>query len=353
MNYRREKDTDKDGYFYKPEVMSAVLKWLDGLATERCDMQIIRLLHRMFNVHAHRRPDAEEVWKILTTITTAPTITTDSLVSGEVYFCGPCCMPLQHGDPLLKTDLGVDPSQTKYGSSLPLHGAKSVSRNPCFKDRFDEDQLLGVSWKRNLRHWDYSILDVVQPGNYPHRLARKRIKPTSDGEIPIIAKNEAKILSKVKHRHIVTLHGTYRHGGVATLLFEPAADLDLRTYLELADPDRNQDRTVRVNLDFMRRSLGCLANALACTHGAGYDHGDIRPENILVNCDRIYLSKFSFGLATTKDRKESNQYLYRIKDKVGRLSLGRTEDIETSASTERSQRKEVRTSRSPCIPKRI
>ena len=337
-NYRCEKDTDKEGYFYKPEVTSAVLKWLDGLATERCDMQIIRLLHRMFNIHAHRRPDAEEVWKTLTTITTAPTITKDPL-----YFCGPCCMPLQYGDPLLKTDLGVGPSETRYASSLPLHEARSVSRNLYFKDKFDEDQLLDVSWKRNLRHWDNSILDVVQPGNYPHRLARKRIKSTGDGEVSVIAKNEAKILSKVKHRHIVTLHGTYRHGGVATLLFEPAADLDLRTYLELAT----------VNLDFMRRSFGCLANALACIHGAGYDHGDIRPENILVNGDRIYLSKFSFGLATTKDRRESNQYLYRVKDKFGRLSLGGSEDVEASASTERQQRKEVRTSCSARIPKRI
>ena len=346
--YRTKADPDGEGYFRKPEVMSAVLKWLDDLATERCDVQIVRLLRDMFSIKPSHRPNAERVWKVLTTITTFSSYS-------AIYFCGPCCMPLQHGDRLLETDLHVDPSQTKYISSLQLRDPTPVSKDLHFKDKYDKDQQLDTSWIRNLRHWNYSILDVVQIGNNPHPLARKRIQSKGNDEGFVIAKNEAEILRnvKVKHRHIVSLYGTYQHGDVLTLLFNPAADHDLRSYLELAETCSNQKERAPVDLDFMTRSFGCLANALACVHAAAYDHGDIRPENILVHAGRIYLSKFSFGFKSTKEKKANNQQLYRVMKNVGRLSIGGSEGTQTSASTGCQQRREVRTSFLPHTPRRI
>lgn len=325
-----------------------MFEWLDELATERCDVQIIRLLREMLDFDPDRRPNAEQVWKVLTTITnnTSPLST--------IYFCGPCCMPLLHKDPLLKIDPGVDPSQTKYASSVPLHNPTPVSKDLYFGKTYAGDEQLDVSWKRNLRHWNRSILDVVQGESHP-LLARKRIISSGNDEGSSLAKNEAEILRKAEHRHIVTLHSTYRQGDVFTLLYKPAADHDLRSYLELAEVCTNQRGKVPVDLDFMTRSFGCLANALACVHAAGYDHGDIRPENILVHDHRIYLSKFSFGLKLefgAQDSRPSNQQPYRFLN-FGRLSLGRPGEDQTSAGTERQQRQQVRTSSSPRFSTRI
>lgn len=241
-------------------------------------------------------------------------------------------------------DPSVDPSQSEYFSSWPSHEATPVSRDPCFKDKYTRDQQFDISWKRNLRHWDYAILDAVQVADNHHHLARKRINSKGNDEGFIIARNEAEILRNVKHRHIVTLYGTYEHGDMHTLLYEPAADHDLRSYLELAESHRNQTRRVNINLGFMTRSFGCLANALAEVHAAGYVHGDIRPENILVHQDRIYLSKFSFGLKSKEDWRASI---------FGRLSLGKSEGTRTSASTGRPQRQEVRTLLSPHTSRHI
>lgn len=340
--HRIKADPEEKGSFYKAEVMAATLKWLDDLATERCDVQIIRLLCNMFNSRPDHRPDAEGVWKTLTTCTNNGPLST-------IYFCGPCCMPLLHGDPLLEADPDLDPSQTKYASSLPLPNATPVNGDLFFNTIYDKDSRLDVSWQRNLRHWSRSTLDVVQIGRHPHLLARKRIISSEDDEGSCIAKNEADILRKVKHRHIVTLYGTYRRGDVFTLLFEPAADHDLRSYLELAELYSNQKSKLPIDPDFMTKSFGCLANALACVHAAGYDHGDIRPENILVHNHRIYLSKFSFGLKSDigkRDNGPSYKQLHRFIDLFGKLSLRMQGESQTPAGSERQQRQQVRTSSS-------
>ena len=324
--------------------MSAVLEWLDDLATERCDVQIIRLLHQMLSFEPNRRPNAKQVWNSLTTVTISSS-------GPATYFCGPCCMPLVHGDPLLKIDTDVDLSQTEYSCSSSTHEAAPVNWDLEFKDKYSRDQQLDISWERNLRHWDYAILDAVLVGDNPNFLARKRIISTANGEGSDMAHHEAEILRNVKHRHIVTLYGTYQQGDVLTLLFEPAAAYDLRSYLELAESC--QRRRVNVDVDLMKTSFWCLADALAKVHAAGYDHGDIRPDNILVHNGRIYLSKFSFGLKSKSHRRPSFQGVRRFMDMFDRLSLGRSEDTSTSAIAGRLQREEVRTSFAPHISRRI
>ena len=336
--HREKADPEKEGWFHKATVMPAVLEWLDDLATEQCDVQIIRLLRAMFSPQPDQRPNAEQVWKVLTTCTHSSDIST-------IYFCGPCCMPLLREDPLLKLEPGVDPSQTMYAPSFASNNTTPVSTDLSFKTKYGKDLQLDVCWIRNLRHWSRSMLDVVQVGKHIHLLARKRIVSSGDDAGSIIAENEAEILRKVQHRHIVKLHGTYRQGDVFTLLFDPAANHDLRSYLELVERHSIQKSKLPIDiLEFMTRSFGCLANALACVHAAGYDHGDIRPENILVHDKRIYLSKFSFGLKLdtgTSDRGPSYPELHRFIDLFGKLSLGRWGESQTPASTERQQRQQV------------
>ena len=282
-------EKEKEGYFYR--TVPAVIAWLEDLATERCDVQIIRLLRAMFD-KPNRRPDAEHVWKVLTTCTTRNT----------TFFCGPCCMPLVHDDSVLTNNSEIHPSEASYDSAWPTTKDEGVSTDLYFRKQYSKDQQLDLRWVRNLRHWSHSVLDVVQHGKHPNLLARKRLQASEDVDLDasIYAKTEAEILRNVHHRHIVKLHDTYLHGNIHTLLFEPAADHDLRSYLELAELKYQRKQPLTKDYDFLTRSFGCLANALACLHNLGYDHNDIRPENILVHDltheSRIFLSKFSFGL---------------------------------------------------------
>ena len=308
--YRKAADPEKakEGYFYR--TVPAVIKWLEDLATQRCDVQIIRLLRAMLD-KPDRRPDAEHTWKVLTTCTTRE----------GVFFCGPCCMPLVYDDPILSSNPESNPSEAKYDSEIQT--TKVVRMNPDlrFKKRFVKDQQLDLHWVRNLRHWSHSILDVVQDGEYPNPLARKRLQASDDEylDASIYAKNEAEILRIVQHRHIVKLHDTYLQGDIHTLLFDPAAEYDLRSYLELAELRYQRKQILPKETDFLTRSFGCLANALACLHKAGYDHNDIRPENILVHepASRIFLSKFSFGLKSKGDpsaNRTNTSQLWRFID---------------------------------------
>lgn len=157
----------------------------------------------------------------------------------------------------------------------------------------------------------------------------------------------------MKHRHIVKLHGTYRHGDVFTHLFEPAADHDLRSCLELAEFYHIQKNKLPSDINFMKRSFGCLANALACVHAAGHDHGDIRPENILVHHQRFYLSNFSLtfisDIGTTRSGR-GNQPLHRFMGLFSRFPFGRRGESQTLGGTERQQSQQVTISLSQGFP---
>ncbi|KAL8827449.1 MAG: hypothetical protein Q9191_003174 [Dirinaria sp. TL-2023a] len=267
-----------------------------------------------------RRPDAEQVWKTLTTCT----------AENDIFFCGPCCMPLVHYDPILTNNLLEDPAEAQYASDLSTTDAVRVITDNYFSEHYNEDQQLDLRWVRNLRHWNHSILDVVQDGTLPHLLARKRLQPleNSDLDASIYARNEAEILRVMDHRHIVKLYGTYLQGNIHTLLYEPAADRDLRSYLELValKHERNEIATTGKEFEFLTRCFGCLANAMAHLHNRGYDHNDIRPENILVHDmgkkPRIFLSKFSFGLKF--EGASASGKNWRFINGFGKLSLTRS-----------------------------
>jgi len=309
LAYRKEKDPERNGSFYK--TVPQVVEWLDSLANERCDVQIVRLIRGMMRIAYKDRPTAKQVWESLTACTS----------DSGLYFCGPCCMPLHRDDPLLRADADTDPSQTDYATSESPQNTRSLPDDLAFKQKYGADQGPRLKWVRNLRHWDHATLDVVKSESaYSH--ARKRIFLQGNAHGSDRAKNEAAILRKVKHRHIVVLRSTYEHPNIMTLHFKPAADFDLRSFLELVElrVTRNQGPSKDFQLQkFLTESFGCLSGALAEIHENGYDHGEIRPENILVHDNRIFISKFSFGLKCGGSVKgsSSDNFLQRFVNVVG------------------------------------
>lgn len=317
LEYRITEDPEGAGYFHK--TVPQVLVWLDGLANERCDVRIVRLIRGMMSSAYQDRPTAKQVWESLTICTS----------DSGLYFCGPCCMPMHRDDPLLRTDADTPLSETEYAISESTQDTSPLPSNLMFKQGYGAGQGPRLKWVRYLRHWDHATLDVVKSESpYPH--ARKRIFLTGNTTESDRAKNEAAILRKVKHRHIVALRSTYRHSNIMTLHFEPAADFDLRSFLELVELRvmRNQglpkDFQLQKDLDFLTESFGCLSGALAKIHENGYDHGEIRPENILVHDNRIFISKFSFGLKCRGSTRgsSSDNWSRRFINTFGAMDLG-------------------------------
>jgi len=146
---------------------------------------------------------------------------------------------------------------------------------------------------------------------------------------------EIEIIKKVSHRHIIRLMGTYTHGPFLGLLLWPVATCDLATLLEDVEwlqtkrhlasmlafgrpppenwDDHATDRQARLealgvafDVSFIRawnaavgllqQTIGCIVGAVAYLHSSGIKHKDLKPSNILLSGDGLWLT--DFGTAT-------------------------------------------------------
>jgi len=121
----------------------------------------------------------------------------------------------------------------------------------------------------------YLALKVLAPGTLDDEAARKRFR------------NEARVLSRLNHPFIQTIHDFDTENGTDFLVSElvPGQSLDTRL---LAGPLPEKD-VVRIGLQ--------LAQGLAAAHAAGVLHRDLKPANLRVTPDGN-LKILDFGLAT-------------------------------------------------------
>jgi serine/threonine protein kinase len=126
--------------------------------------------------------------------------------------------------------------------------------------------------------------------------ARKlfRLRPDQPHSIDQIV-NEVKIITRLRHVHIVSILATYQQQSASDhissfgIIMHPAAESDLGQFL-LENPVLTDTLEPK-----LRRWCICLINTLAYMHEQDVRHKDIKPDNILVQGDRIYFT--DFGLA--------------------------------------------------------
>jgi serine/threonine protein kinase len=136
-------------------------------------------------------------------------------------------------------------------------------------------------------------------------------------------RQEAEILKKLSHLHIIQLVGTYTHQNFLGLLLWPVAICDLTTFLKDLDGLKEfsatngdfdaeaLDRLQRLNISSMEegikelvdnsqrrifQSFSCLTGAIAYLHSQKIRHKDLKPSNILLFENNILLS--DFGIST-------------------------------------------------------
>lgn len=96
-------------------------------------------------------------------------------------------------------------------------------------------------------------------------------------------------LKKLRHIHIVELIGSYTDPKYVGILMSPVAECDLKSFLDL-NPLPIGRRS------FLRTFFGCLATAVRYLHDSSVRHKDIKPQNILVKSDKVFLT--DFGIST-------------------------------------------------------
>lgn len=133
---------------------------------------------------------------------------------------------------------------------------------------------------------------------------------------------ELEILKRLNHRHIIKLIGTYTQGPFLGLLLWPVAVCDLGTFLEDVDTliskeftagdvsDINSQNLARrlgqlglmeshsleatrwAALTRLKKSVGCISGAIAYLHRNGVRHKDIKPSNILISANGLWITDF-------------------------------------------------------------
>jgi len=106
-------------------------------------------------------------------------------------------------------------------------------------------------------------------------------------------KNEISVLQKLKHNSIVRLVDTEKRldgRGVIYLEYLPYPTLSYYIH-----------NTATLGETVAVKVLYGLVDAIHYLHTMGFSHHDIKPDNILFNCDNQSIKLFDFGLAVTVD----------------------------------------------------
>ncbi|KAI9718780.1 MAG: hypothetical protein M1812_003954 [Candelaria pacifica] len=151
-------------------------------------------------------------------------------------------------------------------------------------------------------------------------LARKQIYCSRKMKLADL-RNEIDILRRVNHMHIISLVGSYTQGRILGLLLWPVAICELYTFMEDYEEARSGQWTSELWPQFgicvdtmepdvlisdlrqrLASSFGCLASGIDHLHRNDIRHKDIKPQNILLTKDNLYIT--DFGLS--KDLSEAS-----------------------------------------------
>jgi len=145
--------------------------------------------------------------------------------------------------------------------------------------------------------------------------------------------DEVKIIRRLRHQHIIQVEATYQWKRQIGILILPVADKDLATMLN--EVDNLQNVRMRANaLEQLLKWPGCLVQAMDYIHEMRVIHKDIKPSNILIKNDDIYITDFGIsrdviGETTTGTTGSAGAHtpMYCAPEVTTRARKGRSADI--------------------------
>ncbi|KAL8702215.1 MAG: hypothetical protein Q9201_004519 [Fulgogasparrea decipioides] len=174
--------------------------------------------------------------------------------------------------------------------TLPSHGEESASNLREQHDTFSVTYAV----LRELGRGSYGVVQEVEERSTRSRYARKRILFDRVGtaeEVEKKVENEVWIMRNLRHQNIVTLGAFFKELDGFSIMIHPVADYHLRQFFDIClQKQYHESYTRHINPWF-----GSLLDALAFTHKNEIRHRDVKPSNILIKNNAVYLC--DFGLA--------------------------------------------------------
>ncbi|CAK4034533.1 kinase [Lecanosticta acicola] len=175
---------------------------------------------------------------------------------------------------------------------------------------------------QNLGHGAFGIVDEVKLLPSHESFARKTWTASGNHESLANAIQEFEILERCRHPNIPSFVASYFQRQSLNVLTQPVAQCDLRVFLN--DPHLWQSKRPH-----LPRWYYSLASALEHIHGQGYRHKDIKPANILLHEEDVYIS--DFGTSRHGDPESSGAGVFTPKycapEVASRKQCGRKADI--------------------------
>ena len=180
-------------------------------------------------------------------------------------------------------------------------------------------------------------------------VALKQIRQPRNPAVEV--SREFDILNKLKHQHLIQVIGSYYQHPYFSFLLWPVAQCDLAKILSLVDigyyptgrllEELSEHRlSIKSFRDIVGRTnkrlwtlFGCLASAMSYLHGQKVKHKDIKPSNILLSSDGVWLSDFGASrdfaheLTSTSESRERGTLRYCAPEVVCWEESGRSADI--------------------------
>ena len=150
------------------------------------------------------------------------------------------------------------------------------------------------------------MVDLVEETSTHEEYARKQFLLNANGKVTDVkeehVKNEYDIMQRLRHaEHIAEVLFWIKEEFMCSIYMKPVADYDLRSFLEQCIMNEYPQST----LAHITPWFGCLLDALAYAHRKDIWHQDIKPNNILIKDNQVYLT--DFGLAQDRTLKGTSK----------------------------------------------
>jgi serine/threonine protein kinase len=172
------------------------------------------------------------------------------------------------------------------------HQSNTINRADCdtLETLLSSDLEIMLPFKslRELGRGGYGIVDEVVSSSCKETYARKTIRSrqASHNTTSYISqlRNELRVLKKLNHPHLIKLVGYYTTQTSFYIIMSPVADVNLADYI------RRYISTTSTQRNSFLKWMSCLASAVEYLHDEKIQHRDIKPQNVLVKGQDVFLT---------------------------------------------------------------
>ncbi|KAF2814733.1 kinase-like protein [Mytilinidion resinicola] len=149
-----------------------------------------------------------------------------------------------------------------------------------------------MEWHRDLNDYREAINFSMEGRVYARKIIRTGHFRAAAQQRQI--RSEINIIRRLRHPHIVRLIETYQAGLDFGIIMSPVADMDLGEFLARAEADVHFSNVTNV-VQRLHKWMYCLASAVNYLHKEEIRHKDLKPANILIQGDKIFITDFGIS----------------------------------------------------------